>query len=255
MLILGIETATSRVGCAIGDSNGVCSAVQTKRDRHHGELLAPHIKKACTQAGVALQDIEAVAVDIGPGLYTGLRVGITTAITIAHALSVPMIGVTSLDLVAYGVRDTQSPSVAVIDARRGEVFWARYDRTELDVQPLSAPAVDTPEAVVSQLRTKPSSSAVPNESTEPHQSATTNKRSSHTAGEILVAGDGAIKFVEVFAGLMGVTLADSDFAHPSAESLVLLAQERASKKHWVSDDQIAPLYLRRPDAKANWGAQ
>ena len=126
VLILGIESSTGRVGCAIGGHEGVRASVQTTRDRRHAELLAPQIKTACANAGVALDELGAVAVDVGPGLYTGLRVGVTTAITMAHALRVPMVPVTSLDLLAYPMRHTGRIIVAVIDARRGEVFHALY---------------------------------------------------------------------------------------------------------------------------------
>ena len=125
MLILGIESATGRVGCAIGGHEGVRASVQATRERRHAELLAPQIQAACAHADVSLRDLGAVAVDVGPGLYTGLRVGVTTAITMAHALRVPMVAVTSLDLVAYPLRHTGRTIAVMIDARRGEVFHAR----------------------------------------------------------------------------------------------------------------------------------
>lgn len=250
MLILGIESATDRVGCAVGDHTGVRSVAQTTRGRHHAELLAPQIKAVCLQSDMTLRDIGAVAVDIGPGLYTGLRVGITTAITIAHTLDVPMIAVTSLDLLAYGVRHAQSPVAAVIDARRGEVFWACYrSGTDTDVQPVSKPAVALPEHLASEL-------AEPTRFGPAERHETPAER--HEAlvegdgGGLLMTGDGAVKYAPLFRGVSGVRVADKGFAHPSAESLVLLAHIRASRQQLVSHNEITPLYLRRPDAKAKW---
>ena len=98
---LGIESATGRVGCAIGGHEGVIASAHSSRGRRHAEALAPQIRFVSEQAGVALDEIGLVAVDIGPGLYTGLRVGVTTALAIATTLRVPMIGVTSLDLLAF----------------------------------------------------------------------------------------------------------------------------------------------------------
>ena len=223
MLILGIESATGRVGCAIGGPEGVRASVQATRERRHAELLAPQIQAACAHADVKLRDLGAIAVDVGPGLYTGLRVGVTTAITMAHALRVPMVPVTSLDLVAYPLRHTGRTITAMLDARRGEVFHARYGCLPGGVQRLSGPEVGAPEHVVSQLQ----------------------------AGddETLLAGDGAVRYASMFDPLSGVELADPGFAHPSAESLVLLAHARAVRDEFVRPDEIRPLYLRRPDAQ------
>ncbi len=223
MLILGIESATGRVGCAIGGHEGVRASVQATRERCHAELLAPQIQAACAHADITLQDLGAVAVDVGPGLYTGLRVGVTTAITMAHALRVPMVAVSSLDLVAYPLRHTGRTIAVMIDARRGEVFHARYGCLPGGVQRLSQPEVGPPDRVVSHMLAHP--------------------------GETLVVGDGAARYASMFEGLRGVELADPGFDHPSAESLVLLAHALAVREEFVRPDEIEPLYLRRPDAQ------
>ena len=79
MLILGIETATHRVGCAIGGHEGVIALYESARDRRHAETLVPAIQFLTRQARIGLDEIGAVAVDVGPGLYTGLRVGVAAA--------------------------------------------------------------------------------------------------------------------------------------------------------------------------------
>ena len=101
MLVLGVETATPQVGVAIGGHEGVIASFHTARDRRHAETLAPAIEFLCNQTKIDLQEIGVVAVDIGPGLFTGLRVGLATAKSIAHACKVPMIGISSLDLAAF----------------------------------------------------------------------------------------------------------------------------------------------------------
>ena len=226
VLILGIESATGSVGCAIGGHEGVLASVQTTRDRRHAELLAPQIQAACANADVALADLGAVAVDVGPGLYTGLRVGVTTAITMAHALRVPMVPVMSLDLIAYRMGHAGRVIAAVIDARRGEVFHARYRCVPGGVQRLTEPAVGSPDHIVSQLLADQS--------------------------DALVVGDGAVRYSSMFGGLRGVELADPGFAHPSAEALVLLAHALALREEFVRPDEVEPVYLRRPDAEAKW---
>ncbi|MFW6638878.1 tRNA (adenosine(37)-N6)-threonylcarbamoyltransferase complex dimerization subunit type 1 TsaB [Nocardiopsis algeriensis] len=131
MLLLAFDTATPAVTAAIGESSG--DGVFTMRAnaslvdaRRHGELLSPTIRTLTRVAGIDLSDLDAVAVGIGPGPYTGLRVGLSTAHALADALGIPCHGVTTLDALAFGTRRTQ-PFAAMIDARRKEVFWARYD--------------------------------------------------------------------------------------------------------------------------------
>ena len=100
MLILAIETATESVGVAIGGREGVIASVVIERGRRHGETVAPSIEFACRHAGVELDDLDAIAVDIGPGLFTGMRVGIASAKALGMVLEVPVVPVTSLDLLA-----------------------------------------------------------------------------------------------------------------------------------------------------------
>ncbi len=225
MLILGIESATGRVGCAVGGHDGVLASVQATRERRHAELLAPQIQVVCDNAGISLRDLAAVAVDVGPGLYTGLRVGVATAVTIAHALSVPMVPAASLDLVAHRLRHCGRAVAVVIDARRGEVFHARYRCVPGGVQRISEPAVGSPDHVVSQIMAE--------------------------GGETLVVGDGAVRYRERFDPLREACVADRGFAHPSAESLVLLAHAQALREEFVRPEAVEPLYLRRPDAEPN----
>lgn len=226
MLILGIESATARVGCAIGGHEGVLASAHSARGRRHAEALAPQIEFVCEQAGVQLGSIGCVAVDIGPGLYTGLRVGVTTALAIASTLRVPMIGVTSLDLLAFPAGLTDRKIIAAVDARRGEVFHAAYRTVPGGVQRVTEPAVDRPDELTAAIEAD---------------------------GEpVLAVGDGVLAHREVFAGAHGVELADASLASPAAGSLVALAHARALREEFVRPDEVEPLYLRRPDAEAKW---
>lgn len=226
MLILGIESATGQVGCAIGGHEGVLASAHSGRGRRHAESLAPQIEFVLGQARVSIDEISVVAVDIGPGLFTGLRVGISTAMATAYGLSVPMIGVSSLDLLAFPVRYTRRLIVATIDARRGEVFTAWYRQVPGGVQQVQAPQVVTPDELHAQL-----------------QEAST---------ECLLVGDGAVRYRDMFDGITKIEIADEGHAYPSASSLVALAHPRALREDFVQPAEIKPLYLRRPDAEVNW---
>lgn len=129
MLLLAFDTATPAVTTALCESgpDGVrVRAARTTMDaRRHGELLTPQIRTVVADAGVDLEDVTHIAVGIGPGPYTGLRVGLATAHALAEALGVPCVGVATLDALAWASGRT-TPFIAATDARRKEVFWARY---------------------------------------------------------------------------------------------------------------------------------
>ena len=226
MLILGIESSTVQVGCAIGGHEGVLATAHSSRGKRHAENLAPAIDFICTQAQIELRDIGLVAVDVGPGLFTGLRVGIATAKAIAFALRLPMIGVSSLDLLAFSVRYSPRLIVAAIDARRGELYHARYRQVPGGVQRVSEYAVGSPEDLATDLFA--------------------------TGEEALLVGDGAHRYREAFERLARVEVVDPGSSHPSASSLVQLAHARALREEFSQIDTIAPIYLRRPDAEINW---
>jgi tRNA threonylcarbamoyladenosine biosynthesis protein TsaB len=229
MLILGVETATEQAGCAIGGHEGVLASAHCARGRQHAEFLAPAIEFTCAQAGVELSDIGLVAVDVGPGLFTGLRVGVATAKSVAFALRVPMIGVSSLDLLAFPVRYTPRLIVPAVDARRGELYYAMYRQVPGGVQRLSEQQVGTPDDLASEL-------LAINE-------------------EVLLVGGGALRYAEVFEGMAKVDMADQGGSFPSAASLVQLAHAQALREQFERPDAIEPVYLRRPDAEINWSTR
>jgi tRNA threonylcarbamoyl adenosine modification protein YeaZ len=122
VLVLGIDTSTPAVSVAlVRRGAGVLAESVVVDAKRHGELLAQGIRDVLTAAAVDRTDLEAVAVGLGPGPFTGLRVGIVTAATMADALGIPSYGICSLDALGEGAR------IAVTDARRREVYWARYD--------------------------------------------------------------------------------------------------------------------------------
>ena len=131
MLVLAFDTATAAVTVALYEwipgegavPRGTAEAVDRRR---HTELLTPSIAQVMAEAGAVPEDLSAIAVGVGPGPYTGLRVGLVTARAMGEALSVPVHGVCTLDIIAWATgRD--EPFVVATDARRKEVYWAQYD--------------------------------------------------------------------------------------------------------------------------------
>ena len=147
MLLLALDTATPAVTAALHDGDSVVAESSRVDARRHGELLLPAVDEALKEAGRTLADVTGVVVGVGPGPYTGLRVGLVTAATFASALGVPVHGLCTLDGLAYASGLTE-PFVVATDARRKEVYWARYDdfRTRA-----TEPSVDRPADIAEQI--------------------------------------------------------------------------------------------------------
>ena len=145
VLILAFDTATPAVTVAAADGSDVLAHESVVDARRHGELLAPAISMVLAKAGAGPEDVTAIAVGTGPGPYTGLRVGLVTARVLGGTLGVPVHGVCTLDVIAAEARQAAGGSdfIVATDARRREVYWARYaasGRRLADPQ-VSAPAL------------------------------------------------------------------------------------------------------------------
>ena len=185
MLVLALDTSTPAVSVALVDrSAGVLAEHVVVDARRHGELLAAGIRQVLTEAGVSRTELGAIAVGLGPGPFTGLRVGVVTAATLSDALGIPAYGVCSLDAVGEGER------AVLTDARRREVYWARYDATGARIE---GPSVDRPADLIDALAGVP------------------------------VMGDGALAYADLLSGLD----VRPEPRYPSAVRIAQLAAEPA----------------------------
>lgn len=228
MTLLAIDTATSQVSVAIGRDGRVLGEVRIDGGRRHAEQLAPAVVYLSSELAIDIATLSAVAVGTGPGLYTGLRVGVTTARTIAHTLAIPIVGIPSLDLVAYPWRTTQRRVVAVLDARRREVFGARYWPVPGGLQRDGDYTVGSPAAVAAEIIA--------------------------SGDDVLLVGDGALVYADAFAGLDRVESVGPASAAPSATALIELATARIEREEFTTPDQVVPMYLRQSDAQIAWDA-
>jgi tRNA threonylcarbamoyladenosine biosynthesis protein TsaB len=226
-LMLAIDTATPRVAVAIGEDGRVLGSVYLSARRRHAEALVPAIAYLCEQTGVELRQLGAVAVGVGPGLFTGLRVGVTTAKIMGQALEVPVVGVSSLDLVAHPLRFGGQMIAAVLDARRHEVFHARYRPVSGGVQLVTEYRVGPAVELVAELE---------------------------AGGEdVVLAGDGVASNRAAFGALERAVDAGREFEAPSATALVEIADGRVGREEFSAPWDVAPLYLRASDAELAWG--
>ena len=252
MRLLAIETATDLVGSALlsdvqpGDQPGSPAVVERSHlgGRVHAELLAPSIEEVCALAGCLLTEVDALAVDIGPGLFTGLRVGVGTAKALGQSLGLDIVGVTSLDVLAAGAfeavaggdrPDRARRVVSVVDARRSEVFAASYAMRAATEDPAntcrdqSEPL--TPDALIDWL-----------------------DELVVEASPILVVGDGAVRYLDLLAPRPGLDLGLAEsVATPSPAVLARLAARRLAAGAVAQPaGDLVPDYRRPPDAKINW---
>jgi tRNA threonylcarbamoyl adenosine modification protein YeaZ len=146
-VLLALDTATQAVTAAVHDGERVVAESSVVDPLRHGELLAPGIAQVLRDARISAHDLTGIAVGVGPGPFTGLRVGVMTARTMSLALGLPVSGVCTLDVIAFAV-EVDAPFVVATDARRKEVYWARYDRPTVRV---SGPSVDRPADIATDL--------------------------------------------------------------------------------------------------------
>ncbi len=229
MLLLCLDTATPQVGVAIGNDDQVIGRVQLARPQHHAEHLAPAIAYLLEQLDLSLDQVSGIGVGIGPGLFTGLRVGVTTAKVMAQSLRIPLIGVPSLDLLAFEVRYADRLLVPALDARRGEIFYSTYRQVPGGVQRLSDYEVGTPADLCAELMSR--------------------------SEEVLLLGDGAIRYRDDFFHLERVEFGPAALSYPSVSALVELTRAKFQREDFSQPRDVHPLYLRLSDAEMNWVKQ
>ncbi len=219
MTLLGFDTSTSAASACVVRSDGESFEVAPPPERlqgppAHASELMPAVADVMGRAGVGWRDLDAIAVGVGPGTFTGLRIGIATARALAGGNGLPLRPVSSLAALAAGI---EAPlQLALIDARRGEVFGALYEGDEL----LWPPFVTPPEELARRLR---------DEGFTP-----------------LAAGDGSVRFRQVLEEA-GVPVAPDD-----SEAHVVRGLHVCRLGARVPDEPpetVLPNYLRDPDAK------
>jgi tRNA threonylcarbamoyladenosine biosynthesis protein TsaB len=218
MNVLGMDTSTAATSVCVLRSDGEAFAVDPAPARlfeppAHSRELMPAVAAAIERAGVAWDDLDAIAVGVGPGTFTGLRIGVATARAIAHAREIPLHPVSSLAALAAGIGE--APALPLIDAKRGELFAALYDGD----RELTPAFVARPDEIAA--------------------------RAGARASRALAAGDGAVRFESVLeaAGLR-IAPGDSEAHVVHALNVCRLARSVPAE----SPEAVFPNYLREPDA-------
>lgn len=226
MLVVGIETSTLQSSVALGGEQGTVASATVRMDRAGHEIIAEALRHLLDWSGTSMESVGGVAVGLGPGLFTGMRVGIATAKTLAQTLGAPIVGAASLDLVALSARYARRLICATVDAKRGELFYALYRPVPGGVARETEFLVGSPDDLLAELEAR--------------------------AEDILLVGTGGLRYRQQLEGPAHVELASPGPAHPSAEALVELAVPRLLREDSDRLYDIQPIYIRKADAEIAW---
>ena len=227
MLVLGIETSTPRASIAIVTQTEVVASYEMGRGKSQDQVLIPAAQRLLEDADMDWCQLGGFAVGSGPGLFTGLRVGVATGKALAQTLGIAIVGLSSLDVLAYSVRYTRRVICTCVDARRKEVYWAFYRSVPAGVQRLT------------EFRSAPAE---------------------HCANEIesrgepvLIVGNGPYLYPDAFAHRAhDLEIAGVADATPTAIPLAELAVSRLLREDSDRLTDVRPLYIRKSDAEVTW---
>lgn len=227
MLVLGIETSTTHASVAIVTQTEVVASYELGRGKSQDQVLVPAVQRMLEDGGLDWQQIGGIAVGLGPGLFTGLRVGVATAKALAHALNISIAGLASLDVLAYGVRYTRRSICACIDARRKEIFWAFYRPVPGGVQRATEFRCAPPSHCVNEIEAR--------------------------GDPVLVVGNGPYIYTREFENLgADLEIAGVSDSTPTAVPLAELAVGRLVREESDKLMDVRPLYIRKSDAELTW---
>jgi tRNA threonylcarbamoyladenosine biosynthesis protein TsaB len=220
-LVLGIETSGRSTGLALVENGRVVAELTGDSDCGHNEVLMPLLDRLLREAGVAPDRLAGIGVDVGPGMFTSLRVGVSTAKGLAIARRIPVVGVGSLWALARTARPAMDRVLSVIDARKSQVYAALY----LAGEPALSPAVLSPAELASAVASSPAIEA-----------------------PIYAAGNGTAICAPPLAAV-GIEVEPSDVTSPAPAVIAFAAAERIAGARADSLAAVEPRYLRRTDAE------
>ena len=229
MRMLAIETATPAQSVALLEDDRLLAEASYDAKGSRGGLLLPTVDHVLRKAGVAAKDLDAVAVSIGPGSFTGLRVGLATAKGLALGTGAAVVGVSTLEALAAGYEPAAEITICtLLDAYRGEVYLAVFKRRAGRLERLHADAVLAPETVKEAL--------------------------ADVEQPVHLIGNGAARYRRQLEAALGTTIRVTERglgAVPSAAVVARLGRNRLAEGI-RPDADVVPVYLRRTEAEVNW---
>ena len=225
MLVLAIESSSQVAGAAIVDEERIISECVLNKGLKHSEVLMPIIDSVFSMGDVEVSDIDLFAVSKGPGSFTGLRIGIATAKGLAQSVNRPVIGVPTLDGLAYNIQYTSHIICPMLDARRGEVYTSIYQyEADTLVRKWEYMAISLRELM---------DNILPKD------------------GKVVFLGDGTIAYRNLIKEHMKdrAIIAPPIFINQRASSIAQVAIELARGGHMEDFRELEPFYLRKSQAE------
>lgn len=225
MLTLGFDTATNAGTVGLVDGGEVKGEYTFKAKESQSERLLDSIDLLLKKVGLEIGDVEKVAVSRGPGSFTGLRIGISTAKGIAHGLGIPIAGIPLTDCYYSRVKDYSGPVCTLIEDRRDLVYLAGFDGNGDKIVEEKSLSVDKLKAEVIPGLKK-------------------------TEDPVLLVGDGAQRHREELEQMEEVVLAEGSLNNPSGLQIAFLGEKTRTERDALA--ALEPLYAQRPIAEINW---
>lgn len=222
MKILGIDSSARSASVAITDGEKLLGSFYTNTGLTHSQTLMPMIESLLKNANVRLDEIDLIAVNKGPGSFTGIRIGVAAAKGMADVLKTPVYGASTLASMAYNLIDTGCVACCAMDARCGQVYYALFDITDGKITRLTPDEADSIENVEKKL--------------EEYKKVK------------IIVGDGAEICYNNLKSKDGVRLTSQAHRFPSAVGVCLEAMNAPQEKY-VESAQLVPEYLRLPQAE------
>ncbi len=224
-MILAIDSSSLVASVAIADEENIVAEYTVNLKKTHSQTLLPMIQEIFEMTGLSQKELQAIAVTEGPGSFTGLRIGAATAKGLALALNIPMVGISTLRVMANNYNHCNKLVCPIMDARRNQVYTGIYDCSEEEPVTIFEDCAITIEALMKEL--------------------TTINR------EVIFVGDGIPAFREVLDSELMVKhyYAKHNFNRQQASSLAALAAVMVEKNEVISSDAFAPKYFRLSQAE------
>lgn len=219
MIVLAVQSTTPSLGVAITDEGRTLGEIILPPAREHLENLAVMIRDLVRGLGIGLREVEGFGVATGPGSFSGIRVGLATVKGMALALSRPVAGIPSLEILAWEALKEGEIGAPVIDARRGQVYTALYRRDARSLEQIRAPQVTGPDEFTALV--------------------------SYVHDQVIICGDRTVDRLVCTEK----NLSRSPVETPSPSVCALLAQRRIQSGQAAGVHSVAPLYVRRSDAE------
>ncbi|MBP2651131.1 MAG: universal protein YeaZ [Firmicutes bacterium] len=226
MPILALDTATLVSSVALATKDTLLGELTLETKKNHSEQLMPNIEQLLERAGSAKHEIDAVAVSIGPGSFTGLRIGLATAKALAYAWQVPLIGVPTLTAMAFGCPVPGAVLAPTLDAQKGNLYVGLYRGQGDKVIPIREPKVLSCAAAIAELES--------------------------LAQPVVVMGEAVKLYKSQLAASLHLVIAGPHLVMPRAANIALIGLNMLEQGLTHDPMTLAPMYIRRSEAEELW---